>query len=109
MNLNGIEYYYVKNLQGDIMGLKDSTGTQVVSYTYDTWGKLETLVDVSGKNVGKINSYRYRAYRYDTETGLYYSKSRYYNPEWGRFINADAIVGQTGELLTVLKCITRSI
>jgi RHS repeat-associated protein len=38
-------------------------------------------------------------YRYDTETGLYYLQSRYYNPEWGRFINADGIIGQTGELL----------
>lgn len=38
-------------------------------------------------------------YRYDTETGLYYLQSRYYNPEWGRFINADAIAGQVGELL----------
>jgi len=39
-------------------------------------------------------------YRYDTETGLYYLQSRYYNPEWGRFINADALGGQVGELLS---------
>lgn len=38
-------------------------------------------------------------YRYDTETGLYYLQLRYYNPEWGRFINADGVMGQTGELL----------
>jgi RHS repeat-associated protein len=38
-------------------------------------------------------------YRYDTETGLYYLQSRYYNPEWGRFINADGIIGQVGELI----------
>ena len=42
---------------------------------------------------------RYRGYRYDSETGLYYLQSRYYNPEWGRFINADGILGQTGQLL----------
>ncbi len=47
-----------------------------------------------------INSYRYRSYRYDTETGLYYLNSRYYNPEWGRFINADGYGGQVGELLS---------
>lgn len=45
------------------------------------------------------NPYRYRGYRYDTETGLYYLQSRYYNPEWGRFINANGIIGQAGELL----------
>lgn len=38
-------------------------------------------------------------YRCNTETGLYYLNSRYYNPEWGSFINSDAILGQTGELL----------
>ncbi len=31
----------------------------------------------------------YRGYMYDMETGLYYCQSRYYSPEWGRFINAD--------------------
>lgn len=38
-------------------------------------------------------------YRYDTETQLYYLNSRYYNPDWGRFINGDDILGKTGELL----------
>ncbi|MEA4827781.1 MAG: RHS repeat-associated core domain-containing protein, partial [Clostridium sp.] len=49
-------------------------------------------------SVGIKNPYRYRGYRYDNETGLYYLQSRYYNPEWGRFINADAIAGKIGEL-----------
>ena len=31
----------------------------------------------------------YKGYIYDLETGLYYCQSRYYSPEWGRFINAD--------------------
>ena len=43
---------------------------------------------------------KYNGYRYDTETGLYYLQSRYYNTEFGRFINADTITGSTGELLT---------
>ncbi|WP_010075577.1 hypothetical protein [Clostridium cellulovorans] len=34
MNLNGVEYYYIKNAQGDITGLFDQTGTQVVSYLF---------------------------------------------------------------------------
>nr|WP_080965784.1 RHS repeat-associated core domain-containing protein [Clostridium novyi] len=50
-------------------------------------------------HVGYKNPYRYRGYRYDTETGLYYLNSRYYNSEWGRFVNADALAGKTGELL----------
>ena len=106
MNLNGREYYYIRNAQGDIIGLFDGTGTPVVNYTYDSWGKLISIKDGSGNDVttdtahvGYRNPYRYRGYRYDNETGLYYLQSRYYNPEWGRFINVDGIVGQTGKLL----------
>ena len=89
MNLNGIEYYYIRNGQNDIIGLYDNTGVQVVSYTYDSWGKLISTTGTLASTVGIKNPYLYRGYRYDTETGLYYLQSRYYNPEWGRFINAD--------------------
>ena len=47
-----------------------------------------------------LNPFRYRGYVYDEETGLYYLRSRYYNPEWGRFINADTVLGQVGALLS---------
>gem|GEM_PF-5364442 len=68
--------------------------------TYDSWGNVVSI-DGSLKNtVGVKNPYRYRGYRYDEETKLYYLQSRYYNPEWGRFVNADAIAGNDGELLT---------
>jgi hypothetical protein len=40
MNLNGVEYYYIRNAQSDIIGLFDKTGAQVVSYSYDTWDKF---------------------------------------------------------------------
>lgn len=107
MNLNGTEYYYVKNAQGDIIGLIDKSRATVASYTYDSWGKLISIKDGSGNDianntsgVGYKNHYRYISYRYDTETGLYYLERRYYNPEWGRFINADALGGSIGELLS---------
>lgn len=35
---------------------------------------------------------RYRGYYYDDETGLFYVGSRYYDPEIGRWINADGYV-----------------
>ncbi|WP_051515133.1 RHS repeat-associated core domain-containing protein, partial [Fervidicella metallireducens] len=107
MKLNGVEYYYIRNAQGDILGLLDGTGTQVASYTYDSWGKLISIKDQNGNDVtnttwhiGYKNPYRYKGYRYDNETGMYYLQSRYYSPEWGRFINADALVGETGQLLS---------
>ncbi|MGM8216749.1 RHS repeat-associated core domain-containing protein, partial [Bacillaceae bacterium W0354] len=100
MNLNGEEYYYIKNIQGDMIGLYDQYGTKVVSYQYDTWGQLISIEGILADTVGEKNPYRYRGYRYDSETGLYYLNARYYNPEWGRFLNADSYGGSTGELLS---------
>lgn len=107
MNLNGVEYYYIRNGQKDITGLFDSSAVQVVSYLYDSWGRLVSIKDQDGADVtdnadhvGYKNPYRYRGYRYDSETGLYYLNSRYYNPEWGRYLNTDAVAGKTGVLLS---------
>ncbi|SHH28624.1 DNRLRE domain-containing protein [Clostridium grantii] len=100
MNLNGVEYYYIRNTQRDIIGLFDKNGATVVQYTYDSWGKLVSTTGSLASTVGAKNPYRYRGYRYDTETALYYLQSRYYNPSWGRFINADAIAGNIGILLS---------
>ncbi|NOV89872.1 RHS repeat-associated protein [Clostridium acetobutylicum] len=100
MNLNGTEYYYIKNAQDDIIGLIDKAGTQVTSYTYDTYGKVISIDGSLKDTAHKINPYRYREYRYDSETGLYYLQSRYYNAEWGRFVNADVITAVTGDILS---------
>ena len=86
---NGTTYYYLRNAQGDIVGIVDSTGTQVVAYSYDVWGKLLTTTGTMATTLGVYNPLRYRGYFYDTETGLYYLTSRYYNPTWCRFINLD--------------------
>ena len=91
-NLNGAEYYYLRNLQEDIIGIVDGTGSLVVEYAYDAWGKLLSITGSLADTVGVLNPLRYRGYYYDTETGLYYLQSRYYNPEWGRFINADTVI-----------------
>jgi RHS repeat-associated protein len=93
MNVNGTEYYYLKNAQGDITHIVDGDGNEVASYEYDAWGNH---LEVTGGDIAQLNPYRYRGYRYDSETGLYYLQSRYYNPEWGRFINADGYVN-TGQ------------
>jgi RHS repeat-associated protein len=100
MNLNGEEYFYVYNLQGDVVGLLDSSGQEVVTYQYDTWGKAVSITGTKASTVGEKNPYRYRGYRYDSETKLYYLNARYYNPEWGRFLNADTFRGLTGDLLS---------
>ena len=86
---NGNRYFYLKNAQGDVTGLVNASGTQVVSYTYDPWGAPMSVSGSMSATLGAANPLRYRGYVYDTETGFYYLTSRYYNPVWGRFINAD--------------------
>ena len=86
---NGNRYFYLKNAQGDVTGLVNASGTQVVSYTYDPWGAPMSVSGSMSATLGAVNPLRYRGYVYDSETGLYYLSSRYYNPVWGRFINAD--------------------
>ena len=97
VNCNGTEYFYVKNAQGDVTGLVNASGTRVVTYTYDAWGNLLSTTGSLATTLGEQNPLRYRGYVYDTETGLYYLQSRYYNPTWGRFINADAYLSAGGE------------
>ena len=100
-SLGGNMYFYVKNLQGDIVNIADSNGTVLVRYDYDVFGKITRIIDNSDPLVtgveefALLNPLRYRGYVYDDETGLYYLQSRYYDPVTGRFLNAD-VYADTG-------------
>ncbi len=83
-------YIYRKDVQGNIIAILDSTGDVVVEYTYDAWGNhVVTPTDEAYTELSQLNPFRYRGYYYDTETGLYFLKTRYYDPEVGRFITID--------------------
>ena len=90
-NLNGTEYVYEMNGQGDVVGILDDTGNKIVSYTYDAWGKCNIASDNSEISIGNTNPMRYRGYYLDDETGFYYLQSRYYDPGTCRFLNADDV------------------
>lgn len=87
--INGAEYIYVKNLQGDIVSILDTNGTSVVDYTYDAWGKVVSITGSMADTIGQLNPMRYRGYYYDNESGYYYLQLRYYDSNLCRFINAD--------------------
>ena len=87
LTYKGTTYYYRKNLQGDIINITDSTGAKVVTYTYNAWGKIMSMT--GNMELAVNNPFRYRGYYYDVESGLYYLNSRYYDPQTGRFINAE--------------------
>ena len=91
MRVNGLDYIFRKNLQGDITGIYNSSAELIVEYTYaDAWGAGVTVSGSAASTIGMYNSFRYRGYYYDTESGLYYLNSRYYDPVACRFINADS-------------------
>jgi RHS repeat-associated protein len=90
VNINGEDYLYVKNMQGDIVAMLDDSGSCVVSYVYDAWGKVLSITGSQAATTGELNPMRYRGYYQDTETGFYYLQSRFYDPETCRMINADS-------------------
>ena len=84
------DYYFVCNWRGDVIQIYNASGTLVGSYTYDAWGRVtENATSADTENITETNPIRYRGYYYDTETRLYYLKSRYYDPAVKRFLNAD--------------------
>ena len=93
MKHNGTTYYYILNLQGDVVRLVSSTGTSYGTYRYDAWGRILYSTNATVIN---DNPLRYRGYCYDSETGFYYVSSRYYDPEVGRFLNADSGISGVG-------------
>ncbi len=89
-------YYFVRNLQNDVVAITDANGNVIVRYEYDPWGVPTIIADGENYSIGYANMIRYRGYFYDVETGLYYLQSRYYDPSTGRFLNADAVVSGVG-------------
>ena len=101
--LNGdAGYLFVRNLQGDVIALADMEGRVMIEYNYDPWGKISYIYfdengnpsnEIADESLQMITAIfcplTYRGYNYDFTTGLYYLQSRYYNPEWGRFLNCD--------------------
>ena len=85
---NGTIYYYIKNLQGDIVKIIDQAGAEVAGYVYDAWGNIRSTT--GNESISSLNPFRYRGYVYDEESELYYLQSRYYDPLVGRFLNADS-------------------
>ena len=78
---NDVDYFYVYNLQGDMVALIDANGTQVVEYGYDAWGNPISKSGSMVATLGTENLFRYREYVYDEETKLYYNKECGINSE----------------------------
>ena len=100
-----IRFFFEKNLQGDIIGVYNEEGEKVLTYWYDSWGNISPIYNKETNDIysqsliaALYTPITYRGYIYDSLTGLYYLQSRYYNPTYGRFLNADSIM-KTGDPL----------
>ncbi len=101
LRYNGNDYFFRRNLQGDIISILNTAGQTVVSYEYDPWGNILSTSGSMAATLGADNPFRYRGYYYDNGSGFYYLQSRYYDPATGRFLNADdtAYIGASGTIL----------
>ena len=92
---DAVTYYYAHNWRGDITSIYDAGGNVVAKYEYDAWGNVLTVTNSNNSeitdpnHIANLNPFRYRSYYYDSESGLYYLMSRYYDPVTHRFVNAD--------------------
>ena len=85
-------YWFEHNLQGDVVAVYDTSGTKLVSYTYDAWGNTVTTQHATSiPTPVQNNPYRYRGYYFDIDLNLYYLNARYYDQHTGRFISADEV------------------
>ena len=88
-------YFYEKNVQGDIVAVYNTSGTKLISYTYDAWGKFTATYHNNATSSTLKHAFLYRGYYFDMDLTLYYLNSRYYDCITCRFINAD-----TSEVIT---------
>ena len=102
---DAVTYYFAHNWRGDITSIYDAGGNVVAKYEYDDWGNVLTVTDANNKSItdknhiANLNPFRYRSYYYDSESGLYYLMSRYYDPVVHRFINADDRIDTNNSIL----------
>ena len=93
LNLNGV-YYYEKNIQQDVIAIRNTSNNEVAIYKYDAYGNHivcnpNGTVNNTDIFIGNINPIRYRSYYYDVDLEMYWLTTRYYDPKVGRFISPD--------------------
>ena len=103
---NSEKYLYIRDQLQNIIGITDINGKIVVKYSYDAWGALKNIEDTSSSGIGKLNPFRFKGYYYDNESSMYYCKTRYYVPQWGRWLSPDSIEYLNPESINKLNLYT---
>ena len=103
---NSEKYLYIRDQLQNIIGITDINGKIVVKYSYDAWGAIKSIIDTSSSDIGKLNPFRFKGYYYDNESSMYYCKTRYYVPQWGRWLSPDSIEYLNPESINKLNLYT---
>jgi RHS repeat-associated protein len=95
----GNDFYYLTDALGSVLALTDAAGNITDTYDYDEFG---VLLSSTGST---YNPLRFTGQYYDSETGFYYLRNRYYAPEQGRFVRRDPLGAHGGRILSLSKSI----
>ena len=82
-------YFYLKDSLQNILGIVDENGEIIAGYESNAYGETYVYFDNSANNLAQINPFRYKGYYFDEESQMYYCTTRYYVPEWCRWLNID--------------------
>jgi len=105
-NSNPQTYYPLKDHQNTLFAFVDETGSTVESYEYDAWGNVLGIYGPDNQQLDNSqlgNRYLFQGREYDSQTGLYYFRARWYSPEAGRWLSKDPI-GISGGLNLYAFC-----
>jgi len=75
----GQSFFYHADALGSVTEITDSAGALVQSYTYSSFGEIESQLDPNF-----TQPYTFTAREFDAETGLYFYRARYYDPRLRR-------------------------
>ena len=81
----GTASYYQEDGLGSVSSLTNASGVIANTYTFDSFGQPTAHTGTL------VNPFQYAGREFDSETGLYYYRARYYSPETGRFVNEDLL------------------
>ncbi len=82
-------YFYIRDITNNIIGIVDESNNFIVKYFYDAWGNLINKLVLIDNGVSRYNHILYKGYLFDVEVGLYWCKTRFYDPQIGRFLTCD--------------------
>lgn len=97
-------FEYLKDNIGSVIAITNTNGAVIERYQYSLFGAIKAVTDSAGQQISTaaVNTpFKFTGREWDNETGLYYFRARYYDPNIGRFLQEDSDPGQIDKPTTV--------